>query len=502
MIIDAFGGSTVKKSLMIVLSLCLLLNCFSFSSSAINTIPEAEFGGYEEITGNDVAVDLSSLKSERKIKLSKGAFPTSGLYYDQLNDKQKEVYNALLSLPVGESVFTIEYEYGELITPANTNDARNIIRSIVTTAYYAFLRDHAEIFWFNGSSFSWTYWTVDDTYSISKITFTAKCHSSYTFDTVAELYDKLMNVVDNFQPAGVTRYEKLRSIHDYIVTTATYDPNYQNENASPYRHQPTGCLLEPYLCVCEGYAEAFKILADKAGIPCMRISSNSHTWNAVLMEDGKWYAIDSTWDDPMTTDPEQTYVLRYNYFLVGSKTLTDGEVPFSESDSHIEQIFYTDYAGNSLLYPTLSETAYAPFNPIATRRNDGISDNDYPGGSILQSENIVFLSPGKAIEDCFDFNPVWGGSVTDYTGSVTGSSLTFTTEDGDTVLYTVIVHGDVNGDGASDAFDLYELNLSMNNIKLLQGAYYRAAELTNDGIVDLSDYAIIKNYMGGTFNYY
>ena len=47
----------------------------------------------------------------------------------------------------------------------------------------------------------------------------------------------------------------------------------------------------------------------------------SHAWNDVLI-DGKWYAVDVTWDDPIIVggNGRLTNDLRYNYFLKGSDT--------------------------------------------------------------------------------------------------------------------------------------------------------------------------------------
>ena len=61
--------------------------------------------------------------------------------------------------------------------------------------------------------------------------------------------------------------------------------------------------------VCEGYARAFKTLCDRVGIPCVVVtgyarqnslsSPELHMWNEVQMENGYWYAVDVTWNDPV-----------------------------------------------------------------------------------------------------------------------------------------------------------------------------------------------------------
>ena len=49
-----------------------------------------------------------------------------------------------------------------------------------------------------------------------------------------------------------------------------------------------------------------------------RISSDMHIWNAVMI-DNKWYHIDLTWDDPITSDGKNNLI--HNYMLIDTKML-------------------------------------------------------------------------------------------------------------------------------------------------------------------------------------
>ncbi len=45
----------------------------------------------------------------------------------------------------------------------------------------------------------------------------------------------------------------------------------------------------------------------------------AHAWNYVQMDDGQWYAIDVTWDDPIIIgDGVPGKDIKYKYFLRGS----------------------------------------------------------------------------------------------------------------------------------------------------------------------------------------
>ena len=108
--------------------------------------------------------------------------------------------------------------------------------------------------------------------------------------------------------------------------------------------------------VCEGYARAFKYILDDMDIPTIIVcgigqnrenETESHAWNYVYI-DRQWYAIDTTWDDPVirgTGIINESF--KYSYFLKGSNS------------------FFTDHIedGNivgdaNFVYPKISETDY------------------------------------------------------------------------------------------------------------------------------------------------
>ena len=79
--------------------------------------------------------------------------------------------------------------------------------------------------------------------------------------------------------------------------------------------------------VCEGYARSFKDIMDDLNIPCLIAcgtginstgETESHAWNYVML-DGKWYAIDVTWDDPIIIGNGRVGdSIKYRYYLKGS----------------------------------------------------------------------------------------------------------------------------------------------------------------------------------------
>ena len=60
------------------------------------------------------------------------------------------------------------------------------------------------------------------------------------------------------------------------------------------------------------------VFLTKMNIPNFKVSSDTHVWNAVYVND-EWLHLDVTWDDPTTNTGED--VLMYDYFLVDNDTL-------------------------------------------------------------------------------------------------------------------------------------------------------------------------------------
>ena len=112
--------------------------------------------------------------------------------------------------------------------------------------------------------------------------------------------------------------EKVKTVHDYLVKSTTYDTSYYSKNDS---HEHLSNILNEKRAVCQGYAVAFYVFMNELDIQCSLVSGyagEDHAWNAVKMDDGKWYFVDVTWDDPIING-SSSYPngdnLSYTYFL-------------------------------------------------------------------------------------------------------------------------------------------------------------------------------------------
>jgi hypothetical protein len=161
--------------------------------------------------------------------------------------------------------------------------------------------------------------------------------------------DAVLKAVDDFESKSTDVRGKVADINRYLVDSVTYDPDFKNSaKKSPYDHDAYGALVDndagKRYAVCEGYSKAFQLLADKLGLTTMTVfgtaapSLEAHAWNYVLMDDGKWYAVDTTWNDGKGNA----------YFLVGYKTFFQDHYPSSFVTGEVMQFNY----------PVLSEDKY------------------------------------------------------------------------------------------------------------------------------------------------
>lgn len=112
---------------------------------------------------------------------------------------------------------------------------------------------------------------------------------------------------------GMNDHEKVKAIHDWVVRNLKYDTTLTKYTA--YDGLYTGST------VCQGYSLLTHKLLKGAGIQNKIVEGTAytsdnpkgqlHAWNLVLL-DGKWYHLDTTWNDPV---PDRDNEVSYTYYL-------------------------------------------------------------------------------------------------------------------------------------------------------------------------------------------
>ncbi|MCD1260158.1 Ig-like domain-containing protein [Paenibacillus athensensis] len=206
-------------------------------------------------------------------------------------------------------------------------------------------------------------------YSYSGNTTTVTYTPTYweTADQVNAVSAKVTEVLAAILTPDMNDFEKEKAIHNWIVTNLAYD-------TSLVQHSAYAGLFGSKKTVCQGYALlTFKMLKE-AGIENRIIEGKAgttlHTWNLVKL-DGKWYHLDTTWDDPV---PDVAGRIIYDYF-----NLTDDQI------KTVHTWTKTYPAANTDFQTTLDDKAVADSGKAAFYQNM----TDLLGFSYLQAANTV-----------------------------------------------------------------------------------------------------------------
>ena len=314
-------------------------------------------------------------------------------YFNKLNQGQQAIYtlmlNKLQNTPNDDgSPIVVNLTTSEITSLKLTCDTiSGAVSTVIQPAYSAFLFDHPEIFWIDfikPVNIDWTCSGKD----ISSLTLTFP-----SLQNAASDKKKIDAILANYAVTGATDYDKLKNMHDYLINLIT-SPSIPNPiPPNPRYHNIAGALID-YVAVCEGYSKAFKLLCDKAGIPCVLASGNiysnslQHMWNCVQI-DGNWYAVDLTWDDK----DNKVY---YDYFLVGSSSVDTNFNRQAFSQSHTpDKRFANPLVLANFSPPVLSDIAYI---------NRDINNTNTTNNTINKAESnnynvpIIFAPPIPVIE--------------------------------------------------------------------------------------------------------
>lgn len=266
---------------------------------------------------------------------------------DQLSGRERELYEIL------------EEHYAALQNYKEVNGFTIQLRSpmteqeIMTFAWFrpqrAFLMDHCDLFWISSLSFG-----VTAKWDMETGARTASDMVVYAVDRYSDIRSDVTSAQSELRKAIAAvkkcsgRYAKVKAAHDYVIRLTAYPKNL----VPAYYHAVTGPLLKKYANqgVCEAYAWLFANICKANGIPCVILEGNNHAWNYVQMEDGKWYLVDTTWDDGGR--------ILYDYFLVGAETTVAGKkVKQTHPAASIGELYMMNKV-SPLKYPTLSKKAY------------------------------------------------------------------------------------------------------------------------------------------------
>ena len=246
-------------------------------------------------------------------------------------------------------------------------DQQSEVGDLVLSAYAAFSMDHPEVYWIGGYSLSMS--GSNGILTSVTITPSQRYEGAYNeLNTVLSGIDAAVSTIRSTR-ASSSRYDTAKAIHDYISNMMVYDKDEADNGGHGEAHTIAplfGGGNRGHMFVCEGYANSFKLLCDKFGVPAVHVKGyayqnnvnlGGHSWNYVKMNNGQWYGVDCTWDD-------QDSRIFYTYFLIGSNTEVFNNEIFSGDHRPDDQVM-SNPTNNPLVYPPLATEKYIPATGIS-----------------------------------------------------------------------------------------------------------------------------------------
>ena len=282
-------------------------------------------------------------------------------FYNQLDEKSRIFYRAFESNKEQMKTGTYQIELGTNFSDIlSQNDGQKKLGQYYQSAIEAYTYDNTEVFYLSPKKM---YLNIETTKTSEKTEYNVYINSGNDanylideFNTKAKI-DQAMSQIEEVKNQILQNktgdvYKDIKMVHDYLVDNIEYDSTISKQNI----YNVYGALVNKE-CVCEGYARAFKYLMDELGISCVMVigtgtnsngQTENHAWNYVEVNNN-WYAIDSTWDDPVIVGGGAlTDESKYKYFLVGTDTI---------NKDHISNGQFTD-GGKEFTYPNISNEDY------------------------------------------------------------------------------------------------------------------------------------------------
>ncbi|MDW7797711.1 transglutaminase domain-containing protein [Streptococcus canis] len=235
-------------------------------------------------------------------------------YFQQLSKTEQENYLALHdSLSQFREVISL--------LPASK---KSLIKTID-----AFMMDNPEFYWITSADYQFE--LSDQT---AFVTFPLPKDAKKTYQDLQAIGDDIVAKM----PTG-DDYERIKYFYEVIIKDTDYNKKafeaYQSGDQSQISsNQDIKSIFIDHLSVCNGYAQAFQFLCQKANIPVAYIRGTGtsrqtqeafpHAWNAVELN-GQYYGVDATWGDPVFDNhlsQQQQTTINYSFLCLPDQIMS------------------------------------------------------------------------------------------------------------------------------------------------------------------------------------
>lgn len=265
---------------------------------------QTDYCQVESIAGATARLQKSAIKSAKPddYRLSESVWAGSGndYYFSQLDTREKNLYLNLKQAADRYLTGTDNFQMTK-VTRNNTEVQTYILPMAsyqglsteqMKKVFQCFLFENPQYYFMRNAVI---YSEKSETMTIGL--YEAFANGSERADYTAAFAKQLDEWEQQIELAQ-TVVEKETLIHQIVCDHVAYN-NDITDNDPDDKVMSQSCIsavLFERSTVCMGYAQLFSLLCNRAGIPCVTVTSASHAWNKVRMGDA-WYNVDCTWDD-------------------------------------------------------------------------------------------------------------------------------------------------------------------------------------------------------------
>lgn len=334
----------------------------------------------------------------------------------------------------------------------------------------------------------------------------------------------------------VTIQQSIGSIQKWNCSECVQQPEVQTESGwyiatrqtVEYFLDPRNFLMADSVLMFEdlSYNDIYKEETVKSVLAGTFMSGNDQvdnvSYSSMFMEAGKTYNVNPVYLASLSrqevgttmglvTSGEQfeykgiTYVGFYNFYNIGAYSSeanpAKAGLVFASAGStpNSDGVYVGNVGGGSSDSKPVEnpDTSSPSAVPVATLiANMGLNRK----GTYLTNLSLntkVSALKSKISEQSVTFKSASGGVLGDTEKVTTGSTVTFSTGE----VYTVVIYGDLTGDGNINSADLLKLKEYLQGYVSLKEAYLEAARLINvSGNINSADLLRLKEYLQGQQN--
>lgn len=260
---------------------------------------------------------------------------SSTMGYDVLNDAQKSLYRKIKA--AAHAFYTgtaaakgVSYGSDEEKLPcfAIVSNTDSSLSNEDTVKVISMFRNDNPMYFFVGNTYLYSMDYDFETEENYVGAVYIACVEEYTSGTARQAERRALETQITAAREQVeaqdTAWAKARAANDWLCNSLTYAYDASGDpDDSMASHSIVGAFDERYCAaVCEGYAKAFQLLMNAAGVANAYIiglgNGGGHAWNMAQMDDGYYYYFDVTWNDSTSSD---------KYFAAGETSFSKNHTP-------------------------------------------------------------------------------------------------------------------------------------------------------------------------------